>query len=185
MKKLLALILALCLLSSLAALAETEAEDDLASAALPSPEEVSAEVALEEAGPDAGSFVLWFDEGFGLTFPAGWVRYDVDADDARAGIRYALGDGEGKRYLYIQLTDSAYADIEALTEAVDAAPGYTKSGSLTFGGQDFVSFIDQEKIASCCATVWGENLLVFIFTPQNDPDYMLDASRMMETFIHL
>lgn len=187
MKKLLAMLLALCLLSSLAAMAETEAEagDGAANDVLPSPEEISAEVPQDDADPAPGDFVLWFDEGFGLTLPAGWVRYDVDAGDAKAGIRYALGDGAGKHYLYIQLTDSAYADIEALTDAVDAAQNYMKSGRLTFGGQDFVSFIDQESNASCCATVWGENLLVFIFTPQNDLDYMLDASRMMETFIHL
>jgi len=166
---------------------EAPAEGDgLGSALLPSPEEVSAEVAESEAPAAASeSFVLWFDEGFGLSLPEGWVCYDVNAEDAKAGIRYALGDATGARYLYIQLTDSRYEDIEALTQAVDAAQNLMKSGRLTFGGLEFVSFIDQDRNASCCATVWGENLLVFIFTPQNDLDYMLDASRMMETFIHL
>ena len=130
----------------------------------------------------ADSFVLWFEEGFGLSLPEGWVSYQVSAEDSAAGMRYALGDATGNRYLYVNLTPTDLKDMDALTEAVDFSEDYTRTGSLTFGGQSFVTFINSLGNASCAATLWGGDLLVFAFTPQSDLDYMMDASRIMETF---
>ena len=130
----------------------------------------------------ADSFVLWFEEGFGLSLPEGWVSYQVSEEDSAAGMRYALGDATGNRYLYVDLTPTDLKDMDALTEAVDFSEDYTRTGSLTFGGQSFVTFINSLGNASCAATLWGEDLLVFAFTPQSDLDYMMDASRIMETF---
>ena len=149
----------------------TEAPEDAEAEASPAP----------QAG---GAFTLWFEEGFGLSLPEGWVSYPVDAADAESGLRYALGDGKGERYLYIQVSDTELTDVEALSAAVEATSGLSKTGSLSFGGVEFISFLDTARNASCCATLWSGDLLMFIFTPQSDLDYMLDASRMMETFTH-
>lgn len=166
MKKLFMLLLTACLLAGLCAYAED---------GLPSPDEVSA---LE----GADSFTVWFEEGFALTLPEGWMRYDVSDADRASGLRYALGDGFGTHFLYIQLTPTGLSDADALESALAACPDYARTGRLTFGGADFVTFIDAARSVSCCATVLGERLAVFIFTPQSDPDYMLAASKLMESF---
>lgn len=189
MKKLLAILLALCLLTVGAALAEaaktepeaTESADAAQDAdLLPSPEEVTD--AAADAQEPSPSYVVWFEEGFGLSLPEGWVRYEISDADAEAGVRYALGDGSGENFLYIQLTPTELSSFGALSRAVDARPDYAKTGSLTFGGVEFVTFIDGDRNASCCATLWDRNLLAFIFTPQSDLDYMLVVSKVMETF---
>ena len=130
----------------------------------------------------ADSFDVWFEEGFGLTLPEGWVSYAVSDEDKAAGIRYALGDGTGARNLYIQFSPTRIADTEGLSEAVENTEGLSKTGELTFGETRFVAFIDALQNASCCATLWGGDLAVFIFTPQTDSDFMLTASHMMESF---
>ena len=84
--------------------------------------------------------------------------------------------------LYIQFKPTRMTDIDALTEAVESTDGLDKTGTLTFGGTDFVAFIDARQNASCCATLWGDELAVFAFTPQTDSDFMLTASQLMESF---
>ena len=46
---------------------------------------------------EAERFTLRFDEGFALSLPKGWVSYPA----GEGPIRYALGAGDGTRYLYI------------------------------------------------------------------------------------
>ena len=132
--------------------------------------------------PEPEDSHVWFEEGFGLTLPGGWVRYDVPDADRENGIRYALGDGSGENHLYIRFTPTRMADIDALSEAVEGTEGLSRTGKLSFGGTDFVTFIDSRQNASCCATLWGGDMVVFIFTPQTDSDFMLTASQLMESF---
>ena len=128
---------------------------------------------------------VWFEEGFGLSLPEGWVRYDVAEEDRANGIRYALGDGSGERMLYIQMQPTGIADTDALSEAVENTDGLNRTGALTFGDTAFVAFIDPRRNASCCATLWNGELAVFMFTPQTDSDYMLTVSQLMESFNRL
>lgn len=177
MKTLLSILLAACLLAAPGALAEAGAAPD--ASLLPSPEEVSALDASEAL------FTLWFEEGFSLSLPEGWVSYAVNAEDATKGIRYALGDGQGDHFLYIQLVPTDIGDSAALERAVEASPDCSKTGNLSFNGASFVTFIDSARNASCCATLLNSRLLTFIFTPQSDSDYMLTVSRLMATFTKL
>ncbi|MBR2697329.1 MAG: hypothetical protein IKE76_01950 [Clostridia bacterium] len=132
--------------------------------------------------PEAQTCAVWFEEGFGLSLPGDWLSYPVSDADRAAGIRYALGDATGANMLYIQFKPTRMTDIDALAEAVESTDGLDKTGTLTFGGTDFVAFIDARQNASCCATLWGEELAVFAFTPQTDSDFMLTASQLMESF---
>ena len=132
--------------------------------------------------PAAQTCAVWFEEGFGLSLPGDWLSYPVSDADRAAGIRYALGDAAGANMLYIQVKPTRMTDIDALTEAVESTDGLDKTGTLTFGGTDFVAFIDARQNASCCATLWGDELAVFAFTPQTDSDFMLTASQLMESF---
>lgn len=135
-----------------------------------------------EPTPEPEDSQVWFEEGFGLTFPGGWVSYPVAEEDRESGVRYALGDGTGERSLYIQFKPTGAADVTALSEAVENTESLSKTGDLSFGGTNFVTFIDARQNASCCATIWGGEMLAFVFTPQSDSDFMLTASRLMESF---
>lgn len=183
-----------------------DAEPTAASTKLPAPEEVAelegvepegaeavpedgdaadvpdTEEPVEETAGEAGTFEVWFEEGFALTLNEGWVSYAVADEDREGGIRYALGDGSGARNLYIQITPTRLADTDALAEAVENTEGLARTGVLTFGGVDFVAFIDARQNASCCAALVGGSQVVFAFTPQSDADFMLTASQLMETF---
>ena len=165
---------------------ETDAvEAETGEAALPDPEEVEAlEAEAEEAPAEAADapVELWFDAGFALTLPGDWVSYEVADADKTSGLEYALGDGSGERYLYIYLTPTTLKDIDAVSGAVEADAALSRTGSLSFDGADFVSFIDASQNASCCATLWSDSLLTFCFTPQDEPDFMLTATQIMESF---
>ncbi len=165
---------------------ETDAvEAETGEAELPDPEEVEAlEAEAEEAPAEAADapVELWFDAGFALTLPGNWVSYEVADADKTSGLEYALGDGSGERYLYIYLTPTTLKDIDAVSGAVEADAALSRTGSLSFDGADFVSFIDAAQNASCCATRWSDSLLTFCFTPQDEPDFMLTATQIMESF---
>jgi|GEM_PF-4372695 len=161
------------------------AEAQTGEATLPDPEEVEAleaETAEAPAETAAAPVELWFDAGFALTLPGDWVSYDVADEDRASGLEYALGDGSGERYLYIYLAPTTLEDFDAVSGAIEADAALSRTGSLSFDGVDFVSFIDAAQNASCCATRWGDSLLTFCFTPQDVPDFMLTATQIMESF---
>lgn len=171
-----------------APVSETDGQDEASTAAtgtvsaldaLPDPEEVIEMTA--QAGGE--THTVWFDEGFGLDVPEGWVSYRVSEEDRAKGVRYALGDGSGEHYLYIQIESTGLHTAAELAQAVDGEDGLDKTGNLVFGGTDFVAFIDSAQNASCCATIWGNRLVMFVFTPQTDADYMMTATQLMETFV--
>jgi len=129
-------------------------------------------------GASAEGLVLRFDEGFSLSLPEGWVSYGV----SDPSIRYALGDGAGERYLYILAQEADYADFEAMSAALDAMPDCGKTSPLDLNGQPFAAFIAPGLNASGCATLWNGETLMFLFTPQDDSDYMLTVAEIMASF---
>lgn len=152
-----------------------EAPDEAAE--LPAPSEVEALTA------EPSDIELWFEEGFGLDLPQGWVSYPMEG--ASSAIRYALGDGSGEHFLYIELQPTALEAVSQLSETVEGAEAMEKTGELVFGDTTFVTFIDASRDVNCCATLWGDQLLTFAFTPQSDADYMLTATRIMGSFKQL
>ena len=136
--------------------------------------------ALAETG---NTFTLWFEDAFSLNLPEGWVSYPVAAEDARAGILYALGDASGERLLYIQRqTVTGLADIAALKEALAAQEGCDKVQELELNGQPAASFILTGENVSGCATLLNGDVLTFLFQPQDNADYMAQVSMIMESF---
>jgi len=127
-------------------------------------------------------FTLWFEEGFCLELPKGWASYPVDEVSAASDIRYILGDGESSRHLYILVRESTHSTMESLDAALSAHESYQKTGDLTFCGQQFLAFIDSAQNISGCMTLLDGDLLTFIFTPQDDSDYMLLAASIMNCY---
>ena len=127
---------------------------------------------------EGGAFTLSFDEGFSLDLPAGWVSYPA----GEYGIRYALGDGTGTRYLYILAQPAAFEDFEALQAAVGRRQNCETTSALNLNGQRFTAFIASDLNASGCATLLGGEQLTFLFTPQDDRDYMLVVAEIMASF---
>lgn len=127
--------------------------------------------ALAEGGE---RFTLRFAEGFSLSLPVGWVSYPVDDPT----IRYALGDGAG-RYMYILAQPSPFDGFEAMRDAIDARADLGKTSPLDLNGQPFAAFIVPDLNASGCATLLNGEMITFLFTPQDDSDYMLAAAQIM------
>lgn len=132
--------------------------------------------ALSEAGEK--TFPLRFDEGFILSLPEGWVSYPAGGGD----IRYALGDGTGVRYLYILACDAGGETFDELRAEIEGRGDCGKISALNLDGQDFAAFVVQSLNASGCATLLGGERLTFLFTPQDDSDYMLTVARIMASF---
>lgn len=126
-------------------------------------------------------FTLWFEEGFSLDLPEGWVSYPVN-ETGDSDIRYILGDKDGSRYLYVVIRESTHSTIQSLDAALSGHESYQKTGDLTFSGQKFLAFIDPSQNISGCMTLLDGDLLSFIFTPQNDSDYMLLAASIMNHY---
>ncbi len=132
--------------------------------------------ALAEAGD---AFTLWFDGEFSLDLPAGWTSYPP----GDAGIQYILGDAGAERLLYV--TRQRVADIDgqdALRAALEAREDCAKVQALDLNGHPFATFIMPEANVSGCATVMNGNVLTFLFTPQDDSDYMAQVARIMDSF---
>lgn len=153
MKKLLCAILALCLCAG-CALAEADA-----------------------------AFTLWFDGEFSLDLPAGWMSYPVSEPAAEAGIQYALGDADAARLLYVQRQSVAGIDgYDALKAALEAREDCSKVQELALNGQDFATFIMPGANVSGCATVLNGAVITFLFTPQDDSDYIMQVAEIMASF---
>ena len=132
--------------------------------------------ALAEDGGKA--FALRFDEGFTLSLPEGWVSYP-----ARGGnIRYALGDGSSDRFLYILGQETELADFDALRAALERRSDCGVTSALDLNGQPFAAFIAPDMNASGCSTLLNGEILTFLYTPQDDKDYMVTVAEIMASF---
>ena len=125
-----------------------------------------------------GTFTLRFDEGFSLRLPEGWVSYPAMGE----GVRYALGDGSGARYLYILAQPTELEDFDALRAAIGESSRCQATSALDLNGQPFAAFIAADLNASGCATLLNGEQLTFLFTPQDDTEYMLAVAEIMASF---
>lgn len=130
----------------------------------------------------ADDFTLWFEEGFSLDFPEGWVSYPVDETARENDIRYILGNGEATRYMYILYRPTTYADVAELDIAVAMDEAFEKTGNLVFDGRSFIAFAMPGQDVSGCMTLHDGHLLTFVYNPQSDSDYMMLAASIMDTF---
>lgn len=131
---------------------------------------------------EADAFTIWFEEGFSLDLPQGWVSYPADNNAQLSDIRYILSDGDGDRYMYILYRPTTYTDIAALDTAVAADPAFEKTGDLVFDGHSFIAFAMPGQDSSGCMTLHNGHLLTFVYTPQSDSEYMMLAASVMDTF---
>ena len=131
-------------------------------------------LALAEGGE---KFTLRFDGGYSLSLPRGWVSYPI----GDSVIRYALGDGAG-HYMYILSQASPYDSFDALREAIDSRGDCGRTSPLDLGGRPFAAFVAPGLNASGCATLLDGQALTFLFTPQDDSDYMLTVAEIMASF---
>ena len=130
------------------------------------------------AEPD-GAFTLWFDGEFSLELPAGWASYPP----GDSGIQYILGDAGANRFLYVTRQRVAEIDSQdALQPALEAREDCAKVQALDLNGHPFATFIMPETNVSGCATVLNGNVLAFLFTPQDDADFMAQVARIMGSF---
>jgi len=130
-----------------------------------------AAVALAEAE----RFTLRFDEGFSLSLPEGWVSYPA----GEGSIHYALGSGDGAHFLYILIQPTRVDSFDAMRAAIEANGDCDSTSPLELNGREFAAFIAPALNASGCATFRDGQLITFLFTPQDDSEFMLEAAAIM------
>lgn len=128
------------------------------------------------------NFTLWFEEGFSLDLPEGWVAYPADEESKDNDIRYILGNGEATRYMYILYRPTTFADMAELGITIATDDRYEKTGDLVFDGYSFIAFALPGQDVSGCMTLHEGNLLIFAYNPQSDSEYMMLAASIMDTF---
>ena len=121
------------------------------------------------------AFTLRFDEGFTLSLPAGWVSYPA----GEGPIRYALGPGDGARFLYILVQPTDIDSFDALRAAIESGGDFGKTSPLDLNGVNFAAFVAPALNASGVAALHDGQLITFLFTPQDDSDFMLAAAEIM------
>lgn len=132
--------------------------------------------------PQTETVSVAFEEGFALELPADWKYYPLSAEMAEMGVIYCLSDAAGERWMYIQSWQSECEDMEALLEVISAASDPENSGIRAFDGGEFIIYNIAAENVSCCAAMLGDQVLNFVFTPQNDMDYMAQAVQIIGTF---
>lgn len=178
MKKFLCIMLALCCICC-AALAD---EIEILPVEIETP---AAEAPIEESETPVGeaeAITVAFEDGFSLELPADWQFYPLNAEMAEMGVIYCLSDAGGERWMYIQSWQSECEDMEALLEIISAASDPGNSGIREFNGCKFIIYNIAAENISCCAAMLGDQVLNFVFTPQNDMDFMAQAVKIIGTF---
>lgn len=78
-----------------------------------------------------------FEDGFSLTLPRDWLSYPVPDADAKAGLVYLLSDAEGAHYLCISSAPCALKGVQALYQAMTDRENAAISGDfVTFTDGD-------------------------------------------------
>ena len=165
MKKIFCLLMALMLCAGFAAFAETEIQ----------PAEIAAPAVIE-------TVALAFEDGFALDLPADWKYYPLNAEMAEMGVIYCLSDAAGERWMYIQKWQSDCADMDQLLEVISGASDPGNSGIRDFNGTEFIIYNIAAENVSCCAAMVDGEVLNFVFTPQDDMDFMAQAVQIIGTF---
>ena len=128
------------------------------------------------------SISLGFEDGFALDLPADWKHYDLTKEMADMGVMYCLSDAKAERWLYIQSWRTGCTDMEALLEVISAASDPGNSGIREFNGTEFIIYNITAENVSCCAAMVDGRVLNFVFTPQDDMDFMAQAVQIIGTF---
>ena len=160
MKKLFALMLALSLMLGCAALA-----DDL-----------EFNWADYEGQAEGGSFVTVEELGLSLWLPDGYADTELteEAIDAGCFKAFFAEDGSGVAFLYVE------AQGADLMEAVNAIEGATDPESMIVNGLSCVNYDMKEENATCLAfSTEKDNILVIMFGPISDEEYMAKARIIM------
>ena len=72
--------------------------------------------------------------------------------------------------------------VDALCAQIDARDDLGKTSPLDLNGQPFAAFIAPGLNASGCATLRNGEALTFLFTPQDDSQYMLTVAEIMASY---
>ena len=69
--------------------------------------------------------------------------------------------------------------FDAMRAAIEANGVCDSTSPLELNGREFAAFVAPTLNASGCATFRDGQLITFLFTPQDDSDFMLEAAEIM------
>ena len=123
-----------------------------------------------------------FEDGFSLSLPADWVRYDVAPELSEAGFIYCLGSADGARLMYVQRWNTGCADLSELEASLSSRPEIELRTSVSDGeSAGFLTYNFTDADCSGCATLFDGTVLNLLFLPQSDAENMLLAATIMES----
>jgi len=128
----------------------------------------------------ADSVNVTFEDGFTLCLPSDWVSYEVDPALAEKGYIYCLGSADGAQLMYIQRWNTDLITAEALRAELEARSEIILSASEASNGFLMYNFADSD--CSGCAALFDGSILNLLFTPQSNPEMMLTAATVLESF---
>ena len=161
MKKLFALMLALCLMLGCTALADVEVNwEDV------------------EDAVEGGDFVTIEELGLDIWIPDDYVDMELDESYTSVGYFKLFGAEDGSGAVAFQYIEAA-ADVDLL-EAVNAIEGASGAESMIINGLPCVNFDLLEQNASCLAfNTQKGNILVITFAPISSDDFKAKAQFIM------
>lgn len=138
-------------------------------------------VLAETAAPE--TVRLAFEDGFSLTLPAGWVRYELDPALADEGYIYCLGSADGAQLMYIQRWASDVTDLEELVAALEERMEIElRSTNTSDSGEAFLMYRFSLEDSCGGMLIHDGSILNLLFTPQSDDALMLTAATILASF---
>ena len=184
MKKLIALMLALCLLSGMALCEEDvpDENDDTANFvhSLYDTEE-------ETVFDTEGTFRIDVSDLFSIDIPGSWTAYDVTETQADKGIFACFGDGEHFMFIDWKEDTGDYADATEYAMTLGMNDRYASIFVSQMGEGEFAFFTDYEFFSSDCATIIkGKGIYTFYFYPiDGNRDFAQKVIHTMKSFRYI
>ena len=163
MNKLLAIILALCLIMSAALCEEDErTEGDDTANFVHSLYDTEDETVYDTEG----TFRIDVSELFSLDIPGDWTSYDVTEAQAEIGIFACFGDGDHFMFIEWKEDDGSYADSTEYAMSLGMNDRYASIFVSQMGEGEFALYTDYEFFSSNCSIVInGKGIYTFYFYP--------------------
>ena len=170
MKRTFAILMALMMLFSVSAYAESTEATDAATApeasALP-------QITFDEtAAPYQGSWVTFNDAGFEVYLPSDWVQKEVTDEMQAAGTLYAGTSADGAYAMTLSYAESGNVTTNDDLAAQLAAAGYQNVTALNINGIDVVGYdIDAQDVSGMAFLDSNGGMYVFSFTPASNETF--------------
>lgn len=131
----------------------------------------------------AGSVNVTFEDGFTLSLPADWVRFEVAPELQPDGYIYCLGSADGAQLMYVQRWKTQLSTIDELSASLEEREEIElRTVNTSASGEPFLMYSFIGGDASGGMLLLNGSILNLLFTPQSDHALMLTAATILTSF---